>query len=188
MASNLPYDHKLIEAIRGDDADAFVQLIDSHSPRLLRLASAIVGSSDIANDVVQDVFMNLWTKRKELEIPGDIKGYLWAATRNRARSVLRHDEVRKRHTESTIVNSITAPAVTFNTAPALLEAEDVVKEVYGVLLTLPDRCREIFLLYWRDQMTVDEIADGLEIAVPTVRNQIGRAVRRLAEHFDLKRK
>lgn len=176
-------DRELIARIRAGDAHALGELMACHAPILLRLAAAVTGSREHARDVVQDVFMWLWLQGPALDVRGDVRGYLWHAARNRARNIVRNERTRERLHDVMQAEAVAAPRTSKNFALDFLEAEELAEQVGGALDGVPRRCREIFLLHWRDGLSKDEIAEALEIGVPTVRNQIARAVRRLAEYF-----
>lgn len=174
-------DHEitLVLRVKQRDHDALTELIDLHSYTMLRLAAAITGSRDTAQDIVQDVFIALWTRAETLNIQGDVRSYLWAATRNHARMVLRHELVVKRHQDDSVVSALTSESKSTNLAVGTLDSEDILKQVNTALNDLPQRCREIFLLSWRDDLTYTEIAEALGIGVATVRNQVARAMRHI---------
>jgi RNA polymerase sigma-70 factor (ECF subfamily) len=154
-----------------------------YSPTMLRLATVITGSRESAREVVQDVFVRLWLHRKDLDIQGDLQRYLWAATRNQARNTVRYEGVRERTVEMLRGLAVYTPRVTFNPAFDVLEAEELLTKLESLLAELPRRCEEIFLLYWRDGMHVEEIAEVLGVGRRTVQNQIARALRHLAGHW-----
>lgn len=167
-------DQALFLGIQRRDSAALSELVARHSYTMLRLARAITGSPDSAQDIVQDVFIALWLRAETLDIVGNVRGYLWSATRNQARMLLRHESVIERHREGSIADlEIVEPFID------TIEQEETARRIYEALEELPRRCREIFLLHWRDDLSVPEIADALQIGLPTVRNQIGRAMRHL---------
>jgi RNA polymerase sigma-70 factor (ECF subfamily) len=175
-------DHVLLERIHHSDPEAFAMVVRRHVPTLLRLAQSITGSLESAEDVVQNVLMRLWVRREELDIRSGLRGYLWTAVRNEARQIVRHVKVEERFAVSQ-QGVGEAQQSAKNTAPEQLAAEDLVTHAHVLLVDLPARCREIFLLSWRDGLTAEEIAAFYEISLRTVQNQIARAVRHLAERL-----
>jgi RNA polymerase sigma-70 factor (ECF subfamily) len=176
-----PDEARLLSTLRASNQHALREIVDTYGPSLLTLAAAVTGSTELGDDVVQQVFIRLWDHRETLEIRGSLRQYLWRATRNQAISVRRHEEMHHR-----IARSVrTTPSVT-NAGAAELDAAALLAQVMGVLQELPARCQEIFLLNWRDALTPAEIADALGVGVATVRNQILRAVKHLGEHFGVR--
>ena len=176
-------DRELIADIQSGDPRALGALMERHAPLLLRLATVVTGSRENARDVVQDVFMWVWMQGPHLDIRGDVRGYLWQAARNRARNTVRSEHARERLHAMVRADDVALRRTDRNLAPERLDAEELVAQVHSALVGVPRRCREIFLLRWRDGLTNEEIASALEIGVPTVRNQVARAIRRLAEYF-----
>src|SRR4051812_44255424 len=90
-----PRDHErdsaLIAAMRSGygELEAFRQLYVELSGRLADYAYTLVGSGDMAEDIVQDVMARLWERRMELMIHGTVEAYLFQAVRFRARNVRR---------------------------------------------------------------------------------------------------
>jgi RNA polymerase sigma-70 factor (ECF subfamily) len=171
----------LLERVRHGSCEAFDQIVHRHTPTLLRLARSILGSLDAAEDVVQTVFMRLWLRRADLGIKTDLRRYLWTAIRNEARQVIRHRYVEDRFVSAACDGVLPLSRSVNNAAPANLAAEELVVLVLRLLADVPARCRAIFLLAWRDGLTPAEIAEFYEISPRTVQNQIGRAVRHLAQ-------
>lgn len=172
-----------IARIRARDELALKEVMAAYTPTMLRLAAAITKSRDSAREVVQDVFVRLWAQGDSLTIAGDLQPYLWAATRNHARNLVRYEGVRHRTVESLKSLAIHVPRVANNTAIDTLEAEDILARLDALLSDLPPRSREIFLLHWRDGLSAESIAAGLGVGLRTVQNQIARALRHLATYW-----
>ncbi len=76
-------DSEVLVRLREGDGHAIDILLNQHGDGLIRLASRIVGSPDLAQDVVQEVFLHLWNERLRVEPNWDIAAYLFGLTRNR---------------------------------------------------------------------------------------------------------
>src|SRR5438874_2108347 len=137
----------------------------------------LVGSADAAEDVVQDLFLYLWDTRG----PGDdvrlTRAYLYVAARHRALKHLRH-----RHVVSAWIERASrdeSPAV--NTPEELYLQRELRTAVDEAVATLPERCREIFLLRRRNQLTYQEIAARTGLSLGTVKSHMWRATVLLKE-------
>lgn len=161
---------------RHDDADSFEALFREHYPRLCELVHGYVRSREVAEDIVQDLFLTLWSKRRSGGSVELTAAYLFVAARNRALKHLRHGRVVARaHEQVAAERSREAPDradddVRYGEATAAVEA---------AIAGLPDRCREVFLLSRRQHMSYAEIAAALGISVKTVEVQMWRALRKL---------
>src|SRR5688572_29959919 len=85
-----------VAGIRAGNANAFDALVVAHYQPLLRLAVNYLGMRETAEEVVQDVFLAIWTRRAQWSPDGALRLYLYSATRNRAFSLLRHRRVEQR--------------------------------------------------------------------------------------------
>jgi RNA polymerase sigma-70 factor (ECF subfamily) len=176
-------DHALVRQIREGDARALDLLLRAYWTPLLRYARSVTGSIDSAQDVVQDVFLRLWRHRETLDIHGEVSPYLYRMVRNRALTVIRADlTARTRETRWVADLSVLTHAAT-NEGTRAVDAEEMRAALWRALGGVPPRCREIFLLSWEHGLSYAHIAQMLDISVPTVRNQMSRAVRHLERLF-----
>jgi len=137
----------------------------------------LVGSADAAEDLVQDLFLHLWNTRGPRDELRLNRAYLCVAVRNRALKYLRHRHVvtawieRARREEP--------PAA--ETPEDLYCRRELRAAVDEAIAALPERCREIFLLRRRDQLSYQEIAARTGVSLGTVKSQMWRATVRLKE-------
>jgi len=137
----------------------------------------LVGSADAAEDLVQDLFLHLWNTRGPRDALHLNRAYLYVAARNRALKYLRHRHVvtawieRARREEP--------PAA--ETPEDLYCRRELRAAVDEAIAALPERCREIFLLRRRDQLSYREIAARTGVSLGTVKSHMWRATVRLKE-------
>ena len=81
------------ERIRSDNEAAFEALFRALAPGLCVLATRYVGSHQVAEEIVQDLFLQLWTRRSELAVEHSLTAYLFTAVRNRALNQVRRDRL-----------------------------------------------------------------------------------------------
>jgi len=135
-----------------------------------------VHSPDVAEELVQDIFFKIWTKREQLTEIEALKTYLYRAARNQALNFLRRGKLERRWQESQA--SLGEPTSAFGTEEDASERELSVA-VRAAIDRLPPRCREIFLLSRDGGLTYAEIARTLGISVKTVETQMGRGLKSL---------
>ena len=152
----------------------------AHAAVLVDVAAATVGSIDLAQDVVQEVFCWLWDTRERIEVHGSLRGYLIRAIRNRAYNTLRHERSQRNIESRTQTEQELGTAYTTNTGASDVDAADLRGAVDRALDRLPPRAREIFLLHVDHDLDYAEIAEALGISVGTVRTQMYRATKQLA--------
>ena len=133
-----------------------------------------LGNADSAEDVVQESFAALWEKLQEGVAISNRKAYLYMMVRNRCLDQLRRKGI---PTESL------KPYDTYG----IIEDDDaqeravIEARLWTAIDSLPEKCREIFLLSKRDGLKYEEIAQELGISENTVRNQISKALKSLKE-------
>jgi RNA polymerase sigma-70 factor (ECF subfamily) len=184
--ANSDDDVSLIARLRSGDAKALGLLMDRYAVALHRFVRRIVWRDDLADDVVQDVFVSTWERREELVITTSVRGYLYRAARNLALNVVRHEKVEAR-AQALLTGDMDANGAhgagsyVQNEGEVALAAKDLDAVVRRALDMLQPQLREVFLLRRMHGLSYDEIATAMGIKVVTVRSQMSRAVRALAQ-------
>ncbi len=162
-------------------AGAVERLFDAHAERLCRYIYRYVRSRETAQDLVQDLFLRLWDKRRELESVRDLEGYLYAAARNRALTYVRQQRIQDRWQRQQAAPAARAddPPPPKDPAEELVSAE-IAATLQKTVDALPARQREVLLLQWSGQ-SYDQIAKALNISPKTVSNHLTRAVEHLRQ-------
>ena len=174
-ARRLPGEPEWLEAVRAGDPSAFEALFRAYHAPLCSFAYRYLGARDLAEEIVQEVFLCIWERREIWDVRTSVKGYLLTAVRNAALSYLRHERVvRRRQAEVRDFQEVVAPSPEVRA----LEAETVVA-VRQAIGRLPDRCRLVFTLHREQGLTYAEVAEVLGISPRTVEVQIGRALKSL---------
>jgi len=165
----------LVARIRAGDAAAFAALFETFHAPLCAFAYRYVGIREVAEELVQEVFLFIWEHRATWSVRDSVKNYLFTAVRNAAVSWLRHERVVHRREAETVVfaSRPVAPADRELTANELLTA------VRRAVEKLPERCRLIFLMHREQGLTYGEIAAVLDLSPKTVEVQMGRALKAL---------
>lgn len=173
-------DLTLLDRLRANDDTALAVFVQAYAERLRDFAYLTVRDSDLAADIVQDVFVWLWEHRLTLSVGGTVADYLYRATRNRALNVVKHervqDRVRARFGAQYVINPSAAVA---EGADGMLVANELTAAVERALAGLTPRVREVFLLAQVEHMTYDEIAAVLSVSVSTVQSQLSRAIKQI---------
>jgi RNA polymerase sigma-70 factor (ECF subfamily) len=167
-----------IARVRAGDEAAFEALFRALAPGLCVLVTRYVGARAVAEELVQDLFLDLWTRRADLAADRSITAYLYAAARNRALNHLR----RERRVAPFPATSLPHREDADPAAPDESELLDAL-ELQDAIDHLPARCRLIFTLNRRHEMTYGEIAASLGLSVKTVETQMGRALKSLRDRL-----
>lgn len=165
----------LVLRIRAGDAQAFEALFHAFHAGLCAFAYRYVKSREVAEEIVQEVFLFLWERRETLDVRDSIKNYLFTAVRNAAVSWLRHERVvARRQVETLELFSRPAPS-----PDSMAISGELLAAVRRAIDRLPERCRLIFTLHREQGLTYGEIAQVLGLSPKTVEVQMGRALKAL---------
>src|SRR3712207_1563340 len=178
MTDGTVTDRELLDRLRQGDREAFDALFRAHYPALVGVAESIVRERAVAEEVAQDVMLELWRRRDTVSVDDSPRAYLFRAARNRALNHLRHERVKVR-----TAPLAAGPTVTQPDAPSRLEEERIDAAVREAVAALPERCREVFELSRGHGLRYAEIAGVLGISVKTVEAQMGKALRVLRERL-----
>lgn len=157
-------------------------LFREHYTGLCGFVTRYVKSRDIAEEVVQEVFLRVW---EQSEAPAAIlptRAYLYAAARNQALTILRHERVVDRHVRRQ--TSPGTPVPTHPPANASVELDELTRVARRAIASLPERSRIVFQLSRDQGMTYAEIATVLGISVKTVEGTMMRALKKLRSALD----
>ena len=130
-----------------------------------------------AQDLAQDLFFSLWTKRASLTVSGSLKAYLRKAIVNRCIDELRREKRRG----GTSDEQLPYQAAAQTGADALLEVSELQQHINHAIDQLPERCRAVFALSRFHNLSNKEVAAKLDISVKTVENQMTKALRLLRQ-------
>lgn len=171
-------DRELLHRLRQGDRDAFDAVFRAHYATLVGVAERVVGERAVAEELGQDVMLELWRRHGTLVVDGSLRAYLVRAARNRALNHVRHERMKVRTAPRAAGETVTLPEAPSNLVEA--ELDTAVREAVGAL---PERCREVFELSRGQGLRYAEIASVLGISVKTVEAQMGKALRVLRERL-----
>ncbi len=130
-----------------------------------------------AEEIVQDVFMNVWSKTDSIQIQTTITSYLFGAVRNAAMNYLKHEKVQLKYAESQKASMSVSESVD------ILELDELKEKIADAMNQIPEKCREIFELNRMEGKRYKEIAEQLGLSLKTVENQMGKALKILREEL-----
>ncbi|HET7186853.1 MAG TPA: sigma-70 family RNA polymerase sigma factor [Gemmatimonadaceae bacterium] len=173
----------LVARIRAGDEVAFQSLYLTHHDGLWRFAYTYVRSRDVAEELVQEVFLSLWNARASWEVTTRARAWLFAAVRHLALNHLRHERVVSRAhgegTPSAAAAVATIESATMGAPPAsqhdVVEARELDEAVARAIAELPERRRIAMTLRWKEDMSALEIATVLGTTPEAVRVLLTRA-------------
>jgi RNA polymerase sigma-70 factor (ECF subfamily) len=170
-------DPELISGLRRGDDAAFAALFRTLYAGLVAAAERLLGDRASAEDVAQDVMLELWRRREQLPEDVSLRGYLYQSVRNRALNKLRHART-AREAEPYVRPPSAAPSTDAHAVTGELEVA-----MRQAVADLPDEVRETFLLSRVDGLTYAEIATTVGMSVKTVEARMGRALKHVRERL-----
>lgn len=164
-----------LRKIRKGDIKSFEAIFHRFHPGLDGYARSLVGRDEIAEEVVQDVFYNIWKNRETLMINKSLQSYLYRSVYNNSMMVLR----KIRREQSMEEGSAMEYQVDSADPSKIMQMNEVSELVSRTLESLPERTREIFRLNRQEGLKYLEIAERLSISVKTVEANMGKALKAL---------
>lgn len=163
-----------VEAIRKGDEYAFKKLFLRYYDPLCNFAWRFTRSKSISEDIVQDLFSDLWNLRKSLDPQQSISVYLYQAVKNKALDHIDHQKVVRRHQSN--VAQTDKNVVQMQERIHTQEEEKFIKAVRQAIDDLPQRAQQVYILHREDGLTYREIAEVMDISIKTVESQMSRAL------------
>jgi RNA polymerase sigma-70 factor (ECF subfamily) len=162
-----------------DDVHSFEALFREHYAPLCRFADHYLRDHGAAEDLVQDLFAALWTSGALTGVRGSVRAYLFAAVRNGALNVRKRRLIERdweRHEAAPEVRELHASPAKPDELLASAERDERLADAIDAL---PERCRLVMQLRWREQLSYAEIASILGISVKGVEIQLSRGLHAL---------
>jgi len=169
-----PLPHRVARATP-QSSHSWESAFQAHYVELCEYVLRFVGSAEAAQDLVQDLFLRLWDSRGPRDASRLTRPYLYVAARNRALKHLRH----RRVVAAWIARAASEEIPPSDTPEDLCLRGELDEAVQQAIAELPARCRAIFVLRRREQLSYREIATRLGISLGTVKSQMWRATLRL---------
>ncbi|MBT1688617.1 RNA polymerase sigma-70 factor [Dawidia soli] len=162
---------------REDDYKSFETIFKRMYRQLCRVSARMVQSHALAEEIVDDVFCNLWGNRKRIQINSSFQAYLLASVRNKSLDCLR----KTKHDRNIELECAADVASVHEGAQEHLVYEELRGQIESAIESLPKQCRTIFRMSREQDMKYKDIADVLQISIKTVDTQMGRALKHLRQ-------
>lgn len=166
----------LMDAIRGGSEPALGRLMELCWPELVRYAASQLGDVDLARDMAQEAFIQVWERRRGWRPRGSARVYLYRIVRHLVIDRKRRRAVRRRWLDrqgrDDAMRAGHAP-----TPADVLDARLLADRFRAAVAALPDRRREVFELVFQRGLTHAEAAAVMNLSAQTVANQMSAALR-----------
>ncbi len=176
----------LLAEIKADNKDAFGFLFKKYSRRLQGYASRFVQDEETVKDIVQECFLKFWEKR-DLISSVSVTSLLFAMVRNSCLDYLKHQAIVEQYQVEYLANQDGEERL--YSADFALDAEygllynELQQQIKIVIDSMPERCREVFVMSRFKGLKNREIAEKLQISTTAVEKQIAKALGIFAKYF-----
>lgn len=159
------------------DKKTFEALFKQNYRAMCMYGQNFVHDTDVVEDIVHDIFVNLWDKRDTIQEEKSVKSYLFRSVHNRCLNYIRDT---KKFVDSEEYDNQVEIIISEDNNESYETAELEVR-IKDAIDSLPEKCREVFLKSRVDELKYSEIAEILNISIKTVENQISKALKILRE-------
>jgi RNA polymerase sigma-70 factor (family 1) len=177
MSQNL---NLTLEKVAAGDADAFRKLFEKYSGKVYIFALKLTHSSSLAEEIMQDIFLNIWLYRAKLKDVRYFPSYLYKVTKNHTFNILKRLALEQRaklhwQQEFQEAHAATEQHIFLNEYQALLNK---------AVETLPPQQRTVYALCHKEGMKYEEVAQQLKISRLTVKSHMQQALRVIRTHLN----
>lgn len=168
-------DGKLSILLFNGDPDAFEEIFNRYWLKLYAAAYKRIKCKEAAEEIVQDLFTILWTKRGRVQIHTSLAAYLYTSVRYLVINHLQKEMVRENYKGSFLAENI----IFDNSTEEAVLLKDLNRNIEKVMNYLPPKCRSVFELSRKENKTNREIAEVLGISEKTVEGHLTKAIKQL---------
>jgi RNA polymerase sigma-70 factor (ECF subfamily) len=172
-------DEALLAAIRKGDYVCYNQLFARYYTRLCQYVYSFLENKEDTEDVVQELFLNIWNNRRKTAIRENGAGYLYTMAKNMS---LNHLRATKNY-RTLLEKQEPEPD---SDEENVLESDEFRIALYDCIDRLPERSRQVFLLHRIEGMKQKDIAEKLKISVKTIKNQVWMSLQKLRKCVERK--
>ncbi|UOE50841.1 RNA polymerase sigma-70 factor [Mucilaginibacter sp. SMC90] len=173
-------DKKLLSllAIR-DDYEAFTELYFRYWKILLDTAYQRIKSREASEEIVQEVFLNLFLNRKKIEITSSLEAWLKTALKYKVFNSYRSQQIHLLHLNKIILQNEIAPI----RPDEVVTLKEIKHRIEVAAAKLPNKCQQVFMMSRFEHLNQQEIADRLGISLSTVKKHLTKAITAMRTEF-----
>lgn len=173
MSEKVLNDQEILDRIKNDDQSAFIEVYDLFWKRLFNFGYKKLGKKEIVEGIVQEVFIDLWTKRTKLEIHTSLSSYLFTAVNYRIINQFKSQSIRDKYSEQ----EKTKGEQNSSSVEEMVLYNDLKLNIKKVVGGFPPQRKKVYQLRFNKGLSYIEISQNLEISVSTVEKHLMRALK-----------
>jgi len=168
---------KILVNLKKGKKKAFKKVFTIYYPRLEKYAGYFIANSQEAEDIVQDVFVQVWENREAIKTDSNFDSYLFTLVRNRCLNVLKKQMAEKNYIDKIQANSEELYNISFGMEDNFLSMEKLLYEqLEKIIEEMPERCQSAFCLKWKEGKKIREIADIMGISSTMVDKHLAKGM------------
>lgn len=161
------------------DEQFLKDIVESYSNSLLHYALYYVRHKEEAEEIVSDVFLEVWQNRDKIDEIQNMKAWLVTITHNKIISHLRKKDYSNPTVSWDEISEFTMP-VALQTPDEQMISKEEMEQINGIINNLPPKCRQVFVLAKIERLPYKEIAAILDISVKTINIHISKALEKIS--------
>ena len=161
-----------LQLLKEGNKNAFEALYRAYNARIYSFVLSMIGDAGVAKDITQDIFLQIWEKRLNIDLEGNLGGYLIKISQNMVYHYVRRELLLQNYVDK-LSNESADESVEIDEELDYLFLEEYILKL---LEELPPARREVFMLYWKSGLNYREIAEQLDISEKTVATQVHRSL------------
>jgi len=172
-------DSHVLQRIVAGDENAFRALYENNFDRIAKFTFKMCKSEAVTEEIVQDVFLKLWSNRENIGHVNDIEAYLFSIARNKT-----IDFLRRLAKETNIIHTLSIQQTEIhNVVDEKLNEDSLLILIEGALSCLSPQKRKIFEMSKIQGFSHDEIAETLQLSKSTVKNHLSETLKYLKKYI-----
>ena len=173
-------DDELLILLQKGNERAFTAIYERYHKLLYVLAYKYLKDNETAKDAVQQIFLKLWESRSLFSIHINLRNYLYTMLKNHLLN-----EIRNNYTALEKNYELAQETIEYeNEILSKLEEKEMTEQLYRAIDSLPEQKKAVCLYKLKDSLSNQEIAEKMQISIPTVKTHYSQAIKLLREHFD----
>lgn len=177
MAGSFPFDERaILRAIAEGSEAAFVQLFDKYSVKVYNVAYKFLDSREQAEEIVQDVFMDVWISKDKMAEVLNLNAYILGMVRKKV-----YDAYRQKSSFAQLIKELSDNPQTENAVERNMQEREYEILLQRALAKLPHHQQEIFRLAREEGLSHEEIAKKLNLSRLSVKAHMKRILRVLRQ-------
>lgn len=173
-------DGELFQLVKDGDIAAFREIYDRYWKLLFYMAEKKLRGFQDSEEIVQDIFADLWLKKSAIDLQYSLKSFLAGMAKFKIYTKLSQQYRRQMQTEDT---ACTENILTDISVEDVYQIKELREEIFKAVNELPERCQLIYKLSREEGLSYKQIAAHLHLSEKTVETQMSRALKRLRAAF-----